>query len=544
MTATKERPGTNREATDVDALIIGAGFSGLYMLHRLRDHLGLSTRVVEAGDDVGGTWYWNRYPGARCDSEGYVYCYSFSKELLEEWQWQGRYPTQPEILAYLQYVADRFQLRRDIQFGARVVRAVFNELESRWIVETDGGDRYSARFLITAVGVLASAPLYPDLPGLGSFAGECYHTGRWPHEGVRFAGKRVGILGTGSTGVQAIPVIAQEAKHLYVFQRSPQFTVPAHHRPVDAEFREWLMANYDDIWDTARHSAGGFPWQHNGRSALEATPEEREQTFQELWDEGGFKFLFGSYHDILLDRRANDFAAEFLRSKIRERVDDPELAELLLPVDHPFGARRPIVDTNYFETYNRENVTLVDVRHFPITEVTPTGIRTERGHHELDVFILATGYDAVTGPFMNMDIRGRDGVRLQEKWADGPRSYLGLSTAGFPNMFTIVGPGAMFGNYPMPMEHHVEWISDCIEHMLTSRADRIEATEAAEARWMDQLNHVAERTLIALADSWFTGANVPGRTQRPLFYLGSFGRYRRTCDDVAAAGYEGMAITH
>ena len=527
---------------EFDAIVIGAGFSGLYMLHRLRDQLGVSVRVFEAGGDVGGTWYWNRYPGARCDSEGYVYCYSFSKELLEEWRWSGRYPTQPEILAYLRHVADRFDLRRDIQFDTRVLGAAFDEDERRWTVETDEGS-YSARFLITAVGVLASVPLYPDLPGLDSFRGECHHTGRWPHHLVEFAGKRVGVLGTGSTGVQAIPVIAREAAQVYVFQRSPQFTVPAHHAPVTAGFNDWLTSNYDAIWETARHSAGGFPWQHNGESALEATPEERERTFEALWAEGGFKFLFGSYKDILMDRRANDFAAEFIRSKIRERVDDPDVAERLLPVDHPFGARRPIVDTDYFEAYNRDNVTLVDVRHFPIREVTPAGMLTERCHYELDVLVLATGYDAVTGPFKTMDIRGRGGQRLGEKWAAGPNSYLGISTAGFPNLFTIVGPGSMFGNYPMPMEHHVEWISDCVRYVLDQGTDVIEASDAAESRWMEQLDEQAERTLISLADSWFTGANVPGKQQRPLFYLGSFGRYRKTCDEVAAAGYEGFVFS-
>jgi cation diffusion facilitator CzcD-associated flavoprotein CzcO len=528
--------------TDFDVVVIGAGFSGLYALHKLRDELGLSVRVYEEGGGVGGTWYWNRYPGARCDSESYVYCYSFSKELCEEWNWSGRYPLQEELSAYLEHVADRFELRSDIELETCVTAAHWSDDERCWRIETDRGEIVTAQFLITAVGVLTSKRYVPDISGLESFAGEWHHTSAWPEEEVDFSGKRVAVIGTGSTGVQTIPVIAKQAGHLYVFQRSPQFTIPAHHERVDRAFLDDVKANYDAIWHAAQWSAGGFPWEHNGRSALDPTPEERQELFEGLWAEGGFKFVFGSFKDLVVDRRANDFASEFIRAKIRERVNDPDLAEKLLPIDHPFIARRPIIDTNYFETYNRDNVTLVDVRTFPITRVTPEGIETEDGFYAVDMIVFATGFDAVTGPFLRIDIRGRNGLPLAEHWADGPQTYLGLMNHQFPNMLTIFGPGSTFPNAPIGIEHHVEWIADCIRHMREHGLDVIEPDAHAEAGWMERLNKEADKTLVPLADSWLTGANIPGKKRQVLVFIGHFGRYRKLVDGIAAQGYTGFTF--
>ncbi|MQA00863.1 MAG: NAD(P)-binding protein [Dehalococcoidia bacterium] len=528
---------------ELDAVVIGAGFSGLYMLHRLRDELSMSVRVYETGDGVGGTWYWNRYPGARCDSESYIYCFSFSDELLQEWNWSGKYPEQPEILSYLNHVADRFDLRRDIQFSTRVTSALFREADNRWEIETDQGDRVSAQFLITAIGCI-SASNVPDIKGLDSFEGEWYHTGAWPHEPVDFNNKRVGIIGTGSSGVQSIPVIAERAGHLTVFQRTPQFTIPARHETVDQKFLEEVKANYDEIWHKARYSVGGIPADPVEVSALTVTAEERQAVYERGWAEGGFRFFFGTFGDIQVDRRANDTAAEFIRSKIRETVKDPEVAEKLLPTDHPFGSKRALIDTNYFETYNRDNVTLVDIRHNPIVEITSKGIRTEDGEYELDIIVFATGFDAMTGTFFKIDIRGRDGEALKDKWAEGPKTYLGLAAAGFPNMFMITGPGSpsVLSNMPVSIEQHVEWICDFIEHLREHDAEVAEAEREAEAAWVDHVNEAAEMTLFPLANSWYLGANIPGKPRVFMPYPGGVGNYREKCDEVAADGYEGFTL--
>jgi cation diffusion facilitator CzcD-associated flavoprotein CzcO len=529
--------------TDLDAVVIGAGFSGLYMLHRLRDMQGLSVRVYETGDGVGGTWYWNRYPGARCDSEAYIYCYSFDKDLLQEWEWSGKYPEQPEILAYLNHVADRFDLRRDIQFNTRVTAARFREADNRWEIETNHGDVVSAQFLITGIGCL-SAGQVPNIKGLETFQGAWYHTGAWPHEGVDFAGKRVGVIGTGSSGVQSIPVIAQQAEHLYVFQRTPQYTIPARHGTVDRAFLQDVKSRYDQIWEKARWSVGGQPYDPADRSALEVSAEERRAAFEAGWAEGGFKFLYGSFKDIVTDLRANATASEFIRSKIREIVKDPETAEKLLPTDHPFTSKRALIDTNYFETYNRANVTLVDIRHSPIQEITPTGIRTEEEEFELDIIVFATGFDAMTGPYFRLDIRGRDGLPLTEKWAEGPKTYLGLASAGFPNLFMITGPGSpsVLSNMPVSIEQHVEWISDLIEDMRERGVEVIEADAGAEAKWMAHVNDLAEQTLFMLADSWYLGANIPGKPRVFMPYPGGVGTYRQKCNEVRDNGYEGFML--
>ena len=534
---------TATETKQLDAVIIGSGFAGLYMNYSLRDQLGMSTQVFEAGTDVGGTWYWNRYPGARCDSESYMYCFSFDKDMMQEWEWSGKYPEQPEILRYLNHVADRFDLRRNINFNTRVTAAHFNEATDRWDVETDQGDRISAKFLITAIGCLSSGQI-PNIKGRDTFAGDSYHTGAWPHEGVDFAGKRVGVIGTGSSGVQSIPVIAEQAGTLHVFQRTPQYTVPARHGTVDKAFLDSVKEDYDAIYEKARRSPGGLPIDAIERSALDVSDEERLEIYEEAWKEGGFKFLFGSFFDIGLDRRANDTASEFIRSKIREMVKDPEVAEKLVPVDHPFTSKRPLIDTNYFETYNRDNVTLVDIRHSPIEEITPTGIRTADGEYELDIIVFATGFDAMTGTFNRIDFQGRDGEKLKDKWEDGPQTYLGVSTAGFPNMFMITGPGSpsVLSNMPVSIEQHVEWISAAITHMAETGVELMEADRDAEVSWGAHVNEIAEQTMFMLADSWYLGANIPGKPRVFTPYAGGVGVYRDKCDEVVAAGYEGFKL--
>lgn len=527
-----------------DIVIIGAGFSGLYMLYRAREVLGLDAVVFEAADGVGGTWYWNRYPGARCDSESFYYSYSFSEELQQEWRWSSRYPAQPEILAYLEHVADRFDLRRDIRFGTRVERAVFDEDGGRWAVRTDRGDEVVASFVVSAVGCLSTANV-PDIPGLDEFGGDWYHTGQWPHEGVEFAGKRVGLIGTGSTGIQAAPVIAGEAEHLYVFQRTPNYSVPARNAPMSPERDAEIKSHYSDIRDHARRSFGGFPYDPSSRSALEVSPEERTAVYEDLWSQGGFRFMFGSFYDLLINAEANQTASEFIRTKIREIVHDPEVAELLCPKDHPYGSKRPPIDTDYFATFNRENVTLVDVRSDPIERITPAGLETGAAGYEVDTLVFATGFDAMTGALLGIDIRGRGGATLRDRWAHGPRTYLGLQVAGFPNFFTITGPQSpsVLSNMPVSIEQHVEWISDCIKYLSECGAGTIEATDEAEDAWVQHTAEIADMTMFSKADSWYVGANVPGKTRVFMPYVGGLANYGDRCDTVASNGYEGFRIS-
>ncbi len=529
---------------DFDAIVIGAGFAGLGMLWRLREVLGMSVQVFEAGDGVGGTWYWNRYPGARCDSESYVYCFSFSKELLQEWNWSGKYPEQPEILSYLNHVADRFDLRRNIQFETRVTSARFLEDANLWQIETEQGDLVTARFLITGIGCI-SAGNVPEIPGLESFEGEWHHTGSWPHEGVDFAGKRVAVIGTGSSGVQSIPVIARQAEQLTVFQRSPQYTIPARHETVNRQFiEEEVKPNYDAIWEKARWSQSGFPVEVSERSALEVSEEERLATYEALWAEGGFPFLFATFNDIRTDIEANKTAADFVRSKIKEIVKDSETAMKLLPLDHPLGSKRALIDTNYFDTYNRENVELVDIRKSPIQEITRTGIRTGDDEFEFDIIVFATGFDAMTGSFLRMDIRGRNGLSLRDKWAEGPKTYLGLQVSGFPNMFMITGPGSpsVLSNMPVSIEQHIEWIADFVGYLREHGIETAEATLDAEAEWVVHVNEVAEPTLYMLANSWYLGANIPGKPRVFMPYAGGVGTYRERCNEIAENGYEGFIL--
>ncbi|MDE2901986.1 MAG: NAD(P)/FAD-dependent oxidoreductase [Chloroflexota bacterium] len=533
-----------RDCCDFDAVVIGAGFSGLGMLRRLRDVMGLSVQVYETGSGVGGTWYWNRYPGARCDSESYIYCFSFSKELLQDWTWSGKYPEQPEILSYLEHVADRFHLRRNIQFDTRVTTATFHEETNLWEISTDKGDRVTARYLITAIGCISTSNV-PPIEGLDSFQGDWYHTGAWPHDPVDFSGKRVGVIGTGSSGVQSIPVIARQAKSLTVFQRTPQFTVPARHRAADRRFiEEEVKPNYEEILEKARWSQGGGGREPIEQSALDVTEAERNRIYEQQWDKGGYEFSGGSFADLMTNRAANDTAADFIRNKIRQIVKDPETCRKLLPHDHPFGAKRGLLDTGYYATYNRDNVHLVDIRHTPIRRITPTGIRTSEEDFQLDVIVFATGFDAMTGTFFKIDIRGRNGLALRRKWSEGPKTYLGLQVAGFPNMFMITGPGSpsVLSNMPVSIEQHIDFIADFITWMRERDVQTAEADPQAEEQWVAHVNEVANTTLYVHANSWYLGANIPGKPRVFMPYPGGVGPYRQKCDEVADNGYLGFIV--
>jgi cation diffusion facilitator CzcD-associated flavoprotein CzcO len=528
-----------------DALVIGAGFSGLYQLLCLRDRLGLSARLLEAGDGIGGTWYWNRYPGARCDSESHSYAYYFSDELLKEWTWSERYPEQPEILRYLNYVTDRFDLRRDIVFGARVTEARYDDAANRWHVRTESGGHYHATYLITAVGCLSSANI-PDIPGLAGFTGAWYHTGQWPHDGVDFTGKRVGMIGTGSTGIQAAPVIAETAAHLTVFQRTANYSIPARNAPLSAEFKHWMKENAAELRAVMQATPNGHPFRIEDRSAHDVSEDERRAIYEAAWEKGGLQFR-AAFRDLLVDKAANDTASEFLKQKIREVVKDPATAAKLADIDHPFSTKRPPIDTFYFETFNRDNVTLVDVRANPIECIAPDGIRTRDGtEHKLDIIVFATGFDAMTGPLLRMNIHGSGGLPLREAWRAGPRTYLGLQIAGFPNLFTITGPGSpsVLCNMPVAIEQHVEWITACIDHMRRHGFARIESTPEAVDRWVDHVNEAANATLLPQAKhSWYLGANVPGKPRVFMPYAGGMARYRETCAGIAANGYEGFRLS-
>ncbi len=536
--------GESRTVCPLDALIIGAGFSGLYQLYCLRDRLGLSVQVLEAGAGIGGTWYWNRYPGARCDSESHSYCYSFSQELTREWEWSERYPGPPEILRYLNYVADRFDLKRDIRLNTRVAAAHYDEAANLWHVSTEAGEAFTAQFLITAVGCLSSANV-ADIPGLDTFEGRWYHTGQWPHEGVDFRGKRVGMIGTGSTGIQAAPVIAETAARLTVFQRTANYSVPARNGPLTPEFRRYVKENAAQIRQVMHASVNGHPWLIEDRSALQTAPAERQALYEAAWEAGGLRFR-AAFRDLLTDKAANDTAADFIRAKIHEIVKDPATAAKLSNFDHPYASKRPPIDTDYFETFNRDNVELVDVRASPIERITPRGIRTRDAEYPLDIIVFATGFDGMTGSLLRIDIRGRDGLTLKKAWAAGPRNYLGLQVAGFPNLFTVTGPGSpsVLCNMPVAIEQHVEWITDCIDHMRRQGLGRIEPTAAAVDSWVAQVNAAAEATLLPQAKhSWYLGANIPGKPRVFMPYAGGMARYRKICAEVAAHNYEGFRLS-
>ena len=530
--------------TELDALVIGAGFAGLYQLLCLRDRLGLSVQALEAGGGVGGTWYWNRYPGARCDSESHVYWYTFSPELMREWEWSERYPGQVEILRYLNFVADRFDLKRDIRFSTRVVAASYDEQANRWQVRTEDDETYVVKFLITAVGCLSTANV-PDFPGLDDFAGDWYHTGQWPHEGVDFTGKRVGMIGTGSTGIQAAPVIAASAKHLTVFQRTANYSVPARNAPLTAEFRRYIKEHTSDIRTFTHETINGMAFRIEERRAVDTPPEEREKIYEAAWERGGLQFR-AAFQDMMIDKRANDTAADFVKRKIRSIVKDPKTAAILSDIDHPYAAKRPPIDTNYFETYNRPNVTLVDLRKAPIDRISHAGICTTEAEYPVDIIVFATGFDAMTGPMLRMDIRGRGGVALKDVWEAGPRNYLGLQVAGFPNLFTITGPGSpsVLCNMPVAIEQHADWITDCIRHLNDRGLECIEARADAMDKWVAEVNEAAHKTVLPLAKhSWYLGANIPGKPRVFMPYAGGMLRYRQLCAEVAARDYEGFMLS-
>lgn len=525
----------------IDAIIVGAGFSGMYQLLSLRDKLGMSAKVLEAGSGVGGTWFWNRYPGARCDSESHSYMYYFSKELVHEWEWTERYPQQPEILRYLNYVADKFKLRPDIDLNTRMQSAKFDESTNRWLITTDKGQQYSAKYFITAVGCLSSANL-PKIEGISDFKGKWYHTGEWPHEGVDFTGKRVGVIGTGSTGIQAIPVIASQAAHVTVFQRTANYSLPARHHKLSDEFKKYAKEHANDIYEIMTTNTNGHPFHMKDRSIFDVSDAEREKIFDELWSQGGFQFR-AAFKDILTSQEANDKAAEYIRKKIREVVKNPVTADLLSDIDHPFAAKRPPVDDHYFETYNRDNVELINLRKTPIERITAQGVKTTDQEYAVDIIVFATGFDALTGSLVKMDIEGRNHRKLKDYWSAGPRTYLGLQVPGFPNMFTVTGPGSpsVLCNMPPAIEQHVNWITNCIKHMEEKGLKVIETSEASGDYWQEQVNAVANETLLpTVKHSWYLGANVPGKPQVFMPYAGGLARYTKVCNDVTAKGYEGF----
>jgi len=524
-----------------DVVVVGAGFAGMYTLHRCRA-LGLTARAFEAGTGVGGTWYWNRYPGARCDVESMEYSYSFDEGLQQEWSWTERYAAQPEILQYANHVADRFDLRRDITFETRVLGATWDAGSATWTVRTDGGEEVVARYLVMATGCLSSTNT-PDIPGLDSFEGELHHTGNWPHDPVDFRGKRVGVIGTGSSAVQAIPVIAETAGHLTVFQRTPQYTVPARNRPLEPDEIAATKAEYAEFRARNRLMPAGFGsrYPRNETSVFAVDEDEARAELQFRWERGGTTFM-GAFGDLALDRDANEIAASFVREKIAEIVTDPEVAARLTPT-HVIGCKRLCIDTEYFATFNRPNVTLVDVGTEPIEAITPAGVRTGGVEHELDMLILATGFDAMTGTLLRIDIRGRDGMTLRDAWSAGPRTYLGLSVAGFPNLFMVSGPGSpsVLTNMIVSIEQHVEWITDCIADLRTAGHRSIEATDAAQEDWVLHVNSIADKTLYPTCNSWYLGANVPGKTRVFMPLLG-FPPYVETCRRVVENGYEGFTL--
>ena len=537
-TTRQERPG--EMGAVFDAVIVGAGFAGMYMLHRLRG-LSFSARVFEAGSGVGGTWYWNRYPGARCDVESMQYSFSFSEELDQEWNWSEKYAPQAEILSYANHVADRFDLRRDIVFDTRVTAATFDEDAGCWLIETNRGDRVLARFCIMAVGCL-SAPNRPNFRGMKNFRGPIYHTGEWPHEGVDFTGLRVGVIGTGSSAIQSIPIIAQQAAHLTVFQRTATWSVPARNESLTSEYLQAAKADYPALRAKARGRPTGFYFPFNMKPALEAAPEERERQYEEAWTRGGLPFL-GAFGDLLFEKAANDTIADFARRKIRGIVKDPATADLLCP-DNVFGCKRLCVDTSYFETYNLEHVKRVDVSKTPIERFTPDGIEVDGVAYPLDTAVCATGFAAMTGSFDKIAITGRKGLTLAEKWRAGPRAYLGIASAGFPNLFTITGPGSpsVLASMIQAIEQHVDWLADCMAHMRDVGAATIEPKREDEDAWVEHVTDVSTVSLRSTCSSWYVGTNIPGRPRVFMPYIGGFPVYVQKCNEVMSAGFDGFVL--
>ena len=530
--------GMSGDVKKFDVVVIGAGVTGLYALYKMRE-LGFSVQVLDEATGVGGTWYWNRYPGCRFDSESYSYGYSFSEELLQEWDWKEHYSGQPENERYLNYVADKFDLRKDIRFKTRVKSATFVDDENVWHIEGIDGYQVKGQFLVTAVGLL-SAGYIPAFEGIDEFKGQWCHTGRWPKEGMDLAGKRVGVIGTGATAVQLIPMIAPEVEHLTVFQRTANYCAPLRNGPISDEEQKEIKANYPEIFRICNETAGSFMHEFDQRSAMSVTPEERLKQYETLWQKPGFGKWLSNFYDVMVPGEANDDYAEFVRNKIRERVHDPEVAELLVPKDHTFGAKRVPCETNYYDTFNRDNVLLVDVRNAPIERITPSGVQTTKQEYDLDVIIYATGYDAVTGALLNIDIYGEGGILLKDKFQQGPRTYMGISSAGYPNLFTV--NAASVGNFVRAAEPLIDWVSECITYVRDSGFSCIEPTAEAEDSWVKHVNDEGEKILRTKAANWFVGANIPGKARALLTAPDSAPVMRAKRAEVASNGYDGFVL--
>ncbi|WP_216894386.1 flavin-containing monooxygenase [Nocardia alni] len=546
MTSTSEHSEfpTGQEAREIDAVVVGAGFAGLHMLHKLRE-LGLSVQVYEAGDGLGGTWFWNRYPGARVDVKSMYYNYSFDPELEQEWEWTEKYPPQPELLRYINHVADRFDLRKDVRLRTRVTAAVYDESAARWRITTDRGEVVSARFAIMATGCL-SVPKMVEIPGIETFRGRSFHTGHWPEREVDFTGRRVAVIGTGSSGVQVIPLIARTAEKLTVFQRTPNYVLPARNHAIDPEFQRGIKSRYRDVRKANRESGFGIAQPEATKGALEVSEQERNAFYRKVWADKDSELvsMMVGFTDTLSDEASNETAAQFIRDRIAEIVADPAVAQLLQPAGF-FGVKRPVLGTDYYETFNRPNVRLVDVSTTPLAEITASGLATTQESFEFDDIIYATGYDAMTGALDAIDIRGRDGASLREKWAAGPVTYLGLTAAGFPNLFTITGPGSpsVLSNMMVSIEQHVDWVADAIDTMRTRGVKAMEAETDAEQAWTRHVGEAGDMTLYPKVDSWYVGSNVPGKPRVMYAYIGGVGAYREKCDQVAADDYDGFTLT-
>lgn len=525
-----------------DAIIVGAGFSGIYALHKLRS-LGFSVALLEAASAPGGTWFWNRYPGARCDIQSMVYSYSFDDKLQQDWRWSERYARQPEILKYVNHVVNRFDLERNMQFNTRIERAHFVEEDSSWLLTADNATQYRASFCIFATGCL-SVPRMPVINRIDTFSGDVYHTGAWPHATVDFTDQKVAVIGTGSSGIQSIPMIAKQAKHLTVFQRTPNFSTPAWQSPLTADEEKQWKEDYSNIREMARHSESGDIYEETPHSVFNYSAQEQQAELERRWGQGAFN-LQAAFTDLVTDEKANKIAAEFVHNKIRQRVDDPEIAELLCPRNHPFGTKRLCVDTDYYETFNRDNVTLIDMSKAPISSITAHGLNHNNVEYQFDAIVFATGFDAMTGALTKIDIRGTDDQGLADKWASGPVSYLGLSISGFPNLFTITGPGSpsVLTNMMVAIEQHVDWIVDCLCHLRDTNKCVIEASPDAESSWAKQVEAAAQTTLYPQANSWYVGANIPGKSRVFMPYVGGMASYRDICDNIADMGYRGFNLS-
>lgn len=533
---------SSAENKHFDAVIVGAGFAGMYLVHRLRN-MGFSVHCIESAGDVGGTWYWNRYPGARCDVPSLEYSFKFDEQLQQDWEWPERYSAQPEILEYAMHVADRFDLRSDMSFNTKVESAHYDEDKQQWNIATSKGDKLTAQFCIMASGALSSTN-YPDIKGVKSFKGEMYHTGAWPQDKpVDFSGKRVGIIGTGSSGIQAIPVIAEQAGHLHVFQRTPQYAIPARNKPMDKDEEREVKANYKAFRDKIYRLPGAVLRPENVKSVTEASPDEIDEIMEKAWQRGGTGYL-RAFSDLMENEEKNDVASQFAKKKISQIVEDPKVLEMLMP-DYPIGCKRIVLDTEYFQTYNRDNVTLVDVKDHPIEEITEKGIVTNGVEYELDCIIFATGYDAMTGALTRIDIRGRNGQTVKEAWQDGPKAFLGMTVDGFPNMFTMCGPGSpsVLANVITHIEQNVEWVSDLMAYMREQGKASVEVKGEAQESWSAHVAELGDASLFAQCNSWYVGANIPGKPRVFLAYAGGFPAYTDKCDEIAANGYPEFNLT-